>query len=52
VLSCETLQFDDFSKVVSDLFDVEKRLQRRKEVFPLDCQKAFDMGAKLATKRG
>jgi hypothetical protein len=50
--SFETWQFEDYSKVVSDLFDVEKRAKRREEVFPKDCEKAFEMGARFAKKNG
>lgn len=49
LMSFETYQFDDYAKVVSDFFDVEKRVKRRKEVFPEDCAKAFEFGAKLAS---
>jgi multimeric flavodoxin WrbA len=48
LMSFETLQFEDYSKVVSDLFDVPERAKRRREVFPLDCQRAFDMGVRLS----
>ena len=44
----DTYQFDDYSKVVSDRFDPKKKEQRRKEIFPKDCEKAFDMGARFA----
>ncbi len=47
MMSFETYQFDDYSKVVSTLFDVEKKVQRRKEIFPKDCEQAFQMGANL-----
>ena len=50
LLSFETWQFDDYSKIVSGLFNVEERAKRRKEVFPQDCQKAFDMGLRLVSK--
>jgi len=50
--SFETYQFEDYSKVVSDLFDVEGRTRRREEVFPKDCEKAFEMGARFAKKGG
>ena len=43
----DTYQFEDYSKVVNDLFDPEKKAKRRKEVFPLDCEKAFEMGARF-----
>lgn len=48
VYSCETLQFEDYGKVVSSRFDPVKRVERHREVFPKDCQKAFDMGVRLA----
>jgi multimeric flavodoxin WrbA len=43
----DTYQFDDYSKVLATRFDPVKKKQRHEEVFPLDCQKAFDMGARL-----
>jgi len=46
----ETYQFDDYSKYVSSRFDVEARTERRREVFPIDCRKAFEMGAELVKK--
>jgi hypothetical protein len=48
--SFDTYQFEDYSKVVSDRFDPEKKAKRRKEVFPMDCQKAFEMGERFAKK--
>jgi len=49
--SFDTYQFDDYSRVLSSRFDPEKKAQRRKEIFPKDCEKAFEMGAKLAEGR-
>ena len=48
LFSCDTYQFEDYSKVVSDRFDANKKAQRRKEVFPKDCEKAFEMVARFA----
>ena len=45
--SFDTYQFDDYSKVLATRFDPVKKKQRHEEVFPLDCQKAFDMGVRL-----
>jgi len=45
----DTYQFDDYAKYVN-AHDAEGKAKRRKEVFPQDCQKAFDMGARLAGK--
>jgi multimeric flavodoxin WrbA len=46
--SFDTYQFEDYSEVVSGRFDQEKKAKRRSEVFPVDCQKAFEMGVRLA----
>ncbi len=46
----DTYQFDDYSKYVS-AFDVEEKTKRRKEVFPKDCEKAFQMGSKFANPK-
>ncbi len=54
--SCETLysydtyQFDDYSKYVVTAFKEEDKALRRKEVFPADCEKAFEMGVRFVTK--
>lgn len=45
--SFETLQFEDYDKVVFSYFDPEERRKRRKTVFPEDCRKAFELGARL-----
>jgi len=43
----DTYQFEDYSKVVADRINVEVKEQRRKEVFPKDCEKAYEMGCRL-----
>lgn len=48
--SFDTYQFEDYSKVFAPRFDPEKKAKRRKEVFPKDCEKAFDMGVRMASK--
>ena len=50
LLCFDTYQFEDYSKIVGDRFDPEKKAARRREVFPKDCEKAFEMGARLAGK--
>ncbi len=52
LFSFDTYQFKDYSKVVANRFDPEKKAKRRKEIFPKDCEKAFEMGAKFAKKNG
>lgn len=48
IMSYDTYQFEDYSKVVSDAFDGAQKKKRRQEVFPKDCQKAYDMGVRFA----
>jgi hypothetical protein len=48
----ETLQFEDYDKVVFSYFDPEQRRKRRREVFPQDCERAFELGARLAGSGG
>ncbi len=50
LFSFDTYQFKDYSKVVSDRFDPEKKAKRRDEVFPKDCEKAFEMGVGFVKK--
>lgn len=53
VLLCtDTLQFSDYSKYESSCWDPAAKEKRRKEVFPLDCKRAYEMGAKLADAAG
>lgn len=52
LLSFDTYQFDDYSKVEASRFDSEKKAKRRQAVFPQDCQKAFEMGVKLVQDMG
>jgi multimeric flavodoxin WrbA len=48
IMSFDTYQFADYSTVVAKRFDADKKEKRRREVFPKDCQKAYDLGAALA----
>ena len=50
IVATDTYQFEDYTKYVSS-FSVsawEEKIKRRKEVFPLDCEKAYQMGVKFA----
>ncbi len=50
LVSNDTYQFDDYSKYEASMFNEEHKAQVRAEQFPVDCQKAFEMGARLAGK--
>ncbi len=47
--SFATLQFEDYSKMVFEYFDPAERIERRRTVFPEDCRKAFELGARLVS---
>lgn len=47
LLVTDTYQFDDYSKYVAPGMNVEAKAKRRREAFPVDCQKAFEMGARF-----
>jgi hypothetical protein len=49
VLLCtDTCQFDDYSKYVSTCWDPEVKAKRRKEIFPQDCRRSYELGVRLA----
>ena len=43
----DTVLFDDYSKYESSLFDPAAKKKHREEQFPLDCKKAYELGARL-----
>ncbi len=46
--SYDTYQFTDYEKYESSMFSEKEKAKHRAEQFPIDCQKAFDMGVSLA----
>lgn len=46
----DTYQFADYSKYVCTAFDPVKKAEINEKQFPIDYQKAFDMGVKFAAK--
>jgi len=47
-LCTDTRQVKDYSKYEMDVFDPEAKARRHEEVFPIDLEKAFQLGARLA----
>ena len=45
-----TWQFDDYSKYDAPMFDVEERTKLRDENFPMDLQRAYEMGRHIFDK--
>ncbi len=48
--SADAWQFDDYSKYEADRFSEDEKRRHLEEVFPQDCQKAFALGARLASR--
>ena len=48
----DTCQVDDYSKVVIECFDTAHKARRRTEILPLECNRAFELGQRLAGAEG
>ena len=50
LVSTDTLHVNKYSEIVADMLEplVERKLKHKREIFPRDCQKAFEMGARFA----
>lgn len=46
--SMDTYQFTDYSRYDVNMFDPLKKAKHREIQFPIDCEKAFDLGRRLA----
>jgi hypothetical protein len=44
----DTYQFDDYSKYETSGLNEARKAQRKVEVFPKDCRKAFEIGVRFA----
>ncbi len=47
LLCCDTYQFSDYSLYESSIFDPNAKAKRRAEVFPQDCEAAYEMGVRF-----
>jgi multimeric flavodoxin WrbA len=47
LVSYNTYQFDDYSKYDATMFDEKAKAEYKAKHFPVECQKAFDIGVKL-----
>lgn len=48
----DTCQVDDYSKFVIESFDPNHKARRRAEVLPLECDRALELGMRLAGAEG
>ena len=50
LISYDTYQFNDYSMYEASKFDEIRKGKRKSEQFPVDCRRAFEMGARFAVK--
>jgi len=50
MLSTDTLQYKDYGQYEHEMFDKDAKIKRHKVVFPLDCERAFELGSRIASK--
>ena len=50
LLSTDTMQVKDYSRYHLAGFDAKGKQLRHETVFPQDCQKAYELGVRLASK--
>lgn len=50
LLSTDTLQYSNYDEYESEMFDKDAKVTRHKEVFPEDCKRAFELGARMASQ--
>lgn len=51
LLVTDTYQFEDYSRYETSAFNAEGKAKRRREVFPEDCRKAFEMGVNFTGRK-
>ena len=49
LLSTDTLQYSNYDKYESEIFDKEAKYKRHAEVFPEDCKRAFELGVRMGS---
>lgn len=47
ITAADTYQFDDYSKYEASMFDLKHKAEVKEKQFPIDCQKAYEMGERL-----
>ena len=48
--SCDTYQFTDYSKYYAGMFDEKHKAEHRDKQFPIDLNRAYEMGKRIAGK--
>jgi multimeric flavodoxin WrbA len=50
LLATDTLQYSDYDKFESLMFDKATKYKHHSEVFPEDCKRAFELGVRIASE--
>jgi multimeric flavodoxin WrbA len=50
LVSTDTMHVDDYTKIFADMLEplAERKMQHKREIFPQDCKKAYEMGVRFA----
>lgn len=48
IYSCDTMQFNDYSRYEVNIFSPEEKLAHRERQFPIDLNKAYNLGKRLS----
>ena len=49
LLCHDTLQYSDYDRYEAEMFDKKAKLKRHADVFPKDCERAFELGTRMAS---
>ncbi len=49
LLCCDTLQFSNYSKYDTDMFNADAKQARHEEIFPREMEEAFSLGQRLVS---
>lgn len=45
--ACDTYQFDDYDRYDADMFSAERKAEQREKQWPIDCQRARELGERI-----
>jgi multimeric flavodoxin WrbA len=49
MLSTDTLQYSDYDKYESEIFDKNAKIKRHADIFPKDLKRAYELGVRMAS---
>jgi len=49
LVSTDTLQYSDYDKYESEMFEAKSKVTRHADIFPKDCKRAFELGIRMTS---